>query len=109
MRYLQFNARWDSGDYRVSIEAIADRLDSPGNRTEQKRAMYLQLEKRLNERHSIITRYEYFDDNLANEKETINILGYSYRPVFPVSLKAEYQWHSDSSKNQLLTSFSVLF
>ncbi len=109
VQYLQFNARWDVGNYRVSMEAIADRVDSPVFSTEQKRATYLQLEKRLNERHSLVARYEYFDDNQTADKENISILGYSYRPVYPVSLKAEYQWHSDSSKNQLLTSFSVLF
>lgn len=109
VQYIQFNARWDVGRYRVSIEAIANRLDTPGFATEQKRSAYLQLEHRISERHMLIARYEYLNDDFSNEKETIRVLGYSYRPVFPVSLKAEYQWHSDSSDNQLLTSFSVLF
>lgn len=109
VQYLQFNARWEVGTYRVSVEAIANHLDRPVLSTEHKRSSYVQLEKRLSDHHTLIARYEYFKDNLNSEKETIGILGYSYRPVFPVSLKAEYQWHSDSSDNQLLTSFSVLF
>ncbi|MCB1644865.1 MAG: hypothetical protein KDI36_05405 [Pseudomonadales bacterium] len=107
--YFQVNSRLDLGSWRFSFEGIEDRLDRPNQRRENKRAMYLQAEKRLNSQHSLIARYDYLDDGLNDDNEEVGVLGYSYRPVFPVSLKAEYQWHSDSRFNQLLTSISVLF
>jgi len=73
------------------------------------KAFYLQGEYRVKPRHAVITRAEYFTDGKTATQDKIAVIGYSYRPVFPVSLKIEYQWHSDSGDNRLLSSFSVLF
>ncbi|MDQ1244698.1 MAG: hypothetical protein QG565_1038, partial [Campylobacterota bacterium] len=50
-----------------------------------------------------------YDDNLNATDDDMLIFGYTYRPLYPIAIKSEYQFHSQSDQNQFLFSFSVLF
>jgi len=70
-------------------------------------AGYLQGLYRITEHHIAIARFESYQDTLEQDYSTL--IGYTYRPLYPIALKGEYQIHSNSSKNAALFSFSVLF
>ena len=72
-------------------------------------AGYLQGLYRFTEQHAGILRLESYDDRVAQKKDNIAIFGYTYRPSYPVAIKAEYQVHTLKKENQFLFSFSVLF
>jgi hypothetical protein len=107
--YVQLNAKKYAGRFQLQAEAVQNFHDLPDGSSDHSTAGYIQGEYHFSPKHALVSRYEYIRDQRINEKKHIGILGYSYRPRFPISLKAEYQWHSDSNDNQLLTSFSVLF
>ena len=108
-RYFQLNTRYDNGQYTFLAEGIVD-YHSPTLLPEAKSSsIYTQLEYRFAPRHAAIVRAESFRDDRISLHEKIGVLGYSYRPQFPISLKLEYQWHADSDNNRLVGSFSVLF
>lgn len=108
-RYLQLNGRYDSFRYSIISEAIVNAIDTVGGPSERSSSAYLQGEYRFTPKHALIGRIEHYKDGLQDQRERIGVIGYSFRPVFPVSLKFEYQWHADTSKNQFLSSFSILF
>lgn len=72
-------------------------------------AGYVQGVYRLTSQHSAILRLEAYKDDTRRIKELFSVLGYTYRPIYPVALKIEYQSHSIHREDQFLTSFSVLF
>ncbi|MDA3946590.1 MAG: hypothetical protein PF439_07930 [Helicobacteraceae bacterium] len=72
-------------------------------------AGYLQGVYRLTPQHSLIARLEAYKDHTLDQKEAFGVFGYTYRPIYPVALKAEYQSHSSGHEDQFLCSFSVLF
>ena len=108
-RYFQVNTRWDNSRYSLISEAIINSRDLVNSGSEKSKAFYIQGEYRFKPRHSVITRAEYFTNERFAIRDKIAVIGYSFRPQFPVSLKIEYQWHSESRDNRLLSSFSVLF
>jgi len=108
-RYVQLNSRIDKGQYTFLVEGIVDYHTPKFLPKAKSTAIYAQFEYRLQPRHAVIVRAESFRDDRASLHEKVGVLGYSYRPQFPVSLKLEYQWHADSDNNRLVGSFSVLF
>ena len=74
-------------------------------------ALYLQSVYTLWEKHYAIVRLESYkiEETTQAQKDNISIFAYTYRPIYPVALKAEYQIHSDTKQNQFIASFSVLF
>ena len=70
-------------------------------------ALYLQSVYKFLPKQSFIYRFEKYKE--FSKKDTISILGYTYRPKYPIALKVEYQSHSKSIDNKILASFSVLF
>lgn len=108
-RYWQLNSRFDNQHYSLIAEGIVNTESAVGAGRARSKAVYVQGEYRYRPRHSLISRLEYFHDTGVAVPERIGILGYSFRPVFPVSLKFEYQWHQESSNNRFVSSFSVLF
>ena len=72
-------------------------------------AGYIQGLYRFTSQHIGIIRLEAYKDELENKNDNIAIFGYTYRPLYPVALKAEYQQHSADNENQIIFSFSVLF
>lgn len=72
-------------------------------------ALYLQGAYHFTQKHTGVLRFESFEDELNKQYDSIGIIGYTYRPLYPVALKAEYQLHSLKDTNQVLLSFSVIF
>ncbi|MCW8838334.1 MAG: hypothetical protein OQK11_06500 [Thiovulaceae bacterium] len=109
-RYLSFNLKHDVGLLNTQAEAVISNIhDNNTNKSDYKIATYIQPIYRINSQNSIVARYEYFKDNALNIKRNLGLLGYSYRPVYSVSFKGEYQIHSNSNLNKFIISFSVLF
>ncbi|MCC1498345.1 hypothetical protein [Alcanivorax sp. 1008] len=108
-RYGAISARYKKGATTVTSEAVwvsSDRLALPAADAS---AVYLQWEYGFAPKHTIVSRVEYLDDNRVNDQARIGVIGYSFRPVYPVSLKAEFQADADSNNDLFLTSLSVLF
>ncbi len=72
-------------------------------------AWYTQGLYRFQEKHITVLRVESYDDKMNSNFENIAIIGYTYRPTYPIAIKVEYQFHSNWSKNKFLSSLSVLF
>jgi len=107
--FIQMHIKYDGYPFTIRAEGILRFCDYDDSRTEYSGAAYVQGLYRYAPEHAIVSRYEYYSDDGLDVEDNVFLLGYSYRPIFPVSLKAEYQWHSLSHENRLLTSFSVLF
>ena len=70
---------------------------------------YIQGLYSIKEEHEAIVRVESYSDKETQTKDTFAVFGYTYRPLYPIAIKGEYQWHSLHREDQLLFSFSVLF
>lgn len=110
VRFAQLNAKYDDYPFLLQAEVASSNVDDERiAKKSTKIAGYTQGKYNLDMKHSLISRYEYFNDHGIGLKEHIGVFGYSYRPLYSVSFKAEYQWNSDTKKNKSIVSFSVLF
>jgi hypothetical protein len=108
-RFIQAGAKYDDIHWQVLTEGLIAKSEYPEQTEKYALSGYAQAMYRYTEEHAVIARYEYLNDHHTDYKDNIFILGYSYRPLYPVSLKGEYQWHSQNDENRALFSFSVLF
>ncbi len=104
--YAMISAKYTTQSIDISGELGTQK--SEGEFT-TKYAGYLQSVYNFSDQHLGIIRLESYDDKKNNEQDNIAIVGYTYRPLYPVALKAEYQLHSLHTNNQFLCSFSVMF
>ena len=91
--------------------AIGNRVDENYNSL-VKISSYIQGVYEIADKHYPVVRIEYFDANEAAggiSKDTSVTIGYTYRPLYPVAFKVEYQLHSKHQENRFLTSFAVMF
>jgi hypothetical protein len=79
------------------------------NDKHNKYAYYLQGRYKVTPKHFVVGRYERFKDEFHGVDEEIKLIGYNYRPAYPVSIKCEYQLHDNKDNNKFLLSFSMLF
>lgn len=107
-RYAQVNAKYDDTIWQVMAEGIVAKSNYT-NTSDYTVAGYVQGLYRYSPEHAVFGRAEHFSDRYTNYEDNIAVVGYSYRPLYPVSLKGEYQWHSLEHENRVLISFSVLF
>ena len=70
---------------------------------------YLQALYEPLEGHELIVRAESYDDRVTRTKDTFGVFGYTYRPLYPVALKAEFQKHTFHDEDKVMLSLSVLF
>lgn len=108
-RFLQGNLKYDNGSLLLSAEAIAAKTDYHNTKSDLTLSGYVQSVYHFSSEHAVVGRYEYYNDQHRDYQDNIGVLGYSYRPIYPISLKGEYQWHSQVNENRTLFSFSVLF
>jgi hypothetical protein len=109
-RFLSLNLKYNIDLLESKAEAVYSHIeDLNTNEKAYKFAAYVQSLYRIDEQHSLVGRYEYFKDDHLDTKESLGVFGYSYRPIYPVSIKTEYQVHSESERNKFIISFSVLF
>ncbi len=108
--YGGMTLRYEDNGLRILGEAAQSSTDYPDGTSDQtKESVFLQGAKRVARHHTLAARYEYYRDEALRLNENLYILGYNYRPIFPVSLKAEYLLHDDSADSMALFSFSILF
>ncbi len=73
-------------------------------------AFYAEGVYHMSEGHDLIGRFEHYKiDEGAVRDEQIAIMGYTYRPSYPVALKFEYQAHTYTNENQFRFAFSIMF
>jgi len=109
-RFIGLNIKYDMYPFCIKYETVWSTIKNKSTKTtDYKSASYIQSLYKINRQNTLVGRYEYFHDDALNSKQHIGILGYSYRPIYPVSIKGEFQYNSNSDLNKLLISFSVLF
>lgn len=109
---VEGNAKYESYPFEVQTEwAYTAIHNNVLNANAFQIGGYLQGMYSFNPQNALVSRYEYFQDTqvATKSKNHIGIIGYSYRPVYAVSIKGEYQFNSDSSLNKAIISLSVLF
>ncbi len=74
-----------------------------------KYAGYIQTTYLFAKKHAAIVRLESYNSVELSQKDNIAIVGYTYRPLYPIACKVEYQLHSVHTENQVLFSFSMMF
>jgi hypothetical protein len=104
--YLLLSLKYETDRYKLLSE-IGSQYGEKDFVT--KYAGYVQSSYNFLEKHSAILRIESLDDVANDMKDTIGVLGYTYRPLYPVALKSEVQLHSYHNENKFLCSLSVLF
>lgn len=105
--YYLASAKYEEDKYQLKAE-FGSQYNSHFNKTTDY-ALYLQSVYRVNEKHFLIARGEAYKNTLDSKKDEIGIVAYTYRPLYPVAIKGEYQFHSLHDENQFLFSFSVMF
>jgi len=104
--YLLLSTKYESDSYQFLGEIGTQKSE---NEVTTEYAGYIQGLYRFAPEHTGVLRLESYDDRRSDTSDDIAIVGYTYRPLYPIALKSEYQFHTLKSENQLLFSFSVLF
>lgn len=108
-RFIQANLKYDDMQWQLMAEALIAKSEYDNQENESTLSGYAQAMYHYSPEHAVVGRFEHFNDHHNTYEDNILTLGYSYRPLYPVSLKGEYQWHSQHDENRALFSFSVLF
>lgn len=108
-RYLQANWKYDNHTLLLTAEGIISKKEYSNNQSNYINSGYFQSVYHFSSEHALVGRYEYYNDQHQNYVDNIGIVGYSYRPFYPISIKGEYQWHSQENLDSALISVSVLF
>jgi len=103
--YTLISSEYAHDDYQILAEVGAQRSEDGDHNY----AGYLQGLYRLTQKHIAIMRLESYKDDIENVHDDIAIVAYTYRPLYALALKTEYQQHTKNNENQFLVSFSVLF
>lgn len=113
--YILLSAKYESNKYQILAEIGSQKSK---NQYTTEYAGYIQGLYRFNQKHSGIIRVESYSDKVKTIADDMLIFGYTYRPLYPIALKSEYQFHSQNNQNkfrsqntqnQFLLSISVLF
>ena len=104
--YMMLSGKYESESYQFLAELGSQRSQDDFT---TKYAGYLQGLYRITDQHIAIARVESYDDKLSDVTDHIMIVGYTYRPLYPIAIKSEYQFHSQGKQDQFLFSFSMLF
>ncbi len=104
--YLLLATKYENEQYKITAEVGRQQSS---NKATTPYALYIQGLYHIAQKHSLIVRYEAYKENIGGSKDSFGVFGYTYRPLYPVAIKAEYQLHDTSINDQFLFSFSVLF
>ena len=104
--YILASIKYESDSYEFLGEVGTQR--SKDNSTNNY-AGYVQGLYRFSQKHIGVLRLESYKESKSSRDENFAVFGYTYRPLYPVALKAEYQIHSHDQLNKALFSLSVLF
>jgi len=112
-RYFNLSGRYRNGGLEIlsewakSFDLYRDAAFPIGNG--HKDASYIQAAYRIVDKNYAIFRNEFYHDSQTKDKGTINTIGWNYKPRPAISLKAEYQFNSNTDRNSAIMSLSVLF
>lgn len=104
--YLYASAAYRSEDTHVMVETGYRRNE---NNVRSNFGGYVQGTQRFATRHFAVMRLEYTTGFVENSEDSSAVIGYVYRPLYPVAFKGEYQFHSRENADRLIVSFSMLF
>jgi len=105
--YILASAKYETDDYQVLSEIGRQRSKED---ITTNHAGYIQGLYRFTQHHIGIIRIESYETNAKKHlNDELIVLGYTYRPLYPIAIKSEYQFYSNSKLNQILLSISVLF
>jgi len=104
--YLLLAAKYEVDNYQILTEFGSQKTKEEYT---TKYAGYIQCAYRFTQQHIGVVRAESYDNKKDNLSEEMLAIGYTYRPLYPIALKSEYQFHSKEDDNKLLFSLSVLF
>ena len=104
--YALLSAKYDNEKFQLMTE-IGSQKSSHKTTTEY--AGYIQALYRFTQKHTTIFRVESYHNKINNKSDDFALLGFTYRPLYPIALKTEYQLHSNSKDNKILLSFSMMF
>ena len=111
--YYGASFKYEKDDIQILSEYSMSKYEygfgTDKGKVHDKYAYYIQGRYRLNRGHYLIGRYEGLEDKNIARKENISIIGYNYRPIYPISIKGEYQFNSDDTKSKFMLSVSMLF
>lgn len=105
--YLLGAFKYTQKDFKLQASA-GTQLDGDG-KTTIPYIGYIQYAYDIQEHHEAILRVEAYKDDQFNIKDSFALIGYTYRPLYSIALKGEFQWHSLHEESKALFSFSVLF
>ncbi|RUM49745.1 MAG: hypothetical protein DSY47_03020 [Hydrogenothermus sp.] len=117
VRFVGFNMNVKKKKYELTLEYFYSR-DKLGNLPEySKYSYYLQGVWRFMPKNYLIGRIELFKDFSDGKNQKNYVIGYNFRPIYPVSIKVEYirtynelkEGRFNEWSNRILTSLSVLF
>lgn len=104
--YLMGSARYAQEKFElmgeVGYQATKEKVTTPF-------AGYLQGLYHIVPKHDAILRVEHYENALTGAQDSFALFGYTYRPLYPIAIKGEYQLHSRSKSDKILLSISVLF
>ena len=110
VKFIESNAKYTNYPFLFQAELAYSNINNQAiDKKSNNLAGYAQGMYNINMKHALISRYEYVHDDELKTTNSIGVFGYSYRPMYSISVKAEYQWNSDAYKSKSLISFSVLF
>ena len=104
--YFLLSAKYETDTYQLQAEVGTQR---DKNIFTTKYAGYLQGTYSFTPQHMGILRLESYDNELLGLVDSSAVVAYTYRPLYPIALKSEYQFHKIKEENKFLFSFSVLF
>jgi len=104
--YLLGAFKYEQYDFKLQGE-VGAQFDDEG--TTIPYIGYFQGSYMIQDNHQAIVRLEAYRDQLTDMKDSFAVVGYTYRPLYPIAFKGEYQWHSLNKENKMILSISVLF
>ncbi len=97
----------------IMAEYMHGKEDDTNNVNNDRSSYYLQGVYRVFSKNYLILRKEYFKEIYNKNKIHAYLVGWNYRPLYPISIKLEFLWMKDDvtneSKREFATSFSILF
>ncbi len=104
--YALISGKYEAEQFELLAEAATQRSN---NNDSAAYASYLQGTYHFTGCHSTVLRVESFQDPTNHTSDSFAVVGYTFRPLYPIALKVEYQFHSLAGQDQFLASFSVMF
>ena len=106
--YALVGGEYEDDKYKFTAELATQLSES---KTTIDYITYFKALYKITDKQMPVMRIESYKSSLYNlsEDDTSLTIGYTYRPLFPVAIKGEYQFHTLDKYDKLYISFSVMF